>query len=215
MRFVHRLRNWRNPHNRTALHLAELSRRYGFSIGAHSYGRPKVRFPGSGCKLTIGSYCSIADRVEILLGGNHRTDWVTTYPFAAFPEVWRGEARDDFHSGRGGVTIGSDVWIGSGAMILSGVTIGHGAVLAARAVITRDVPPYAIVGGNPAKLIRYRFDEAKITRLLECAWWELPEAAIVSLVPLLQNENIDGLIEAVTALRAQSRPLATCRALGP
>jgi acetyltransferase-like isoleucine patch superfamily enzyme len=203
MRFVRRLRNWRNPHNRTALHLAELSRRYGFEIGAHSYGRPKVRFPGSGCKLTIGSYCSIGDNVEILLGGDHRTDWATTYPFAAFPEVWTGAERDGFQVSRGGVAIGSDVWLGSGVLIMSGVTIGHGAVVAARAVVPRDVPPYAIVGGNPAKVIRYRFEEAQIAGLLDSAWWELPEPDIARLAPLLQSTEIDDLVAAVRRVKAR------------
>jgi acetyltransferase-like isoleucine patch superfamily enzyme len=199
MKLVARLRNWRNPHNRTALHLASLVRRYGFEIGAHSYGRPKVRFPDSGCSLTIGRFCSIADKVEILLGGNHRTDWVSTYPFGAFPEIWPG-AGQDFHASRGAVVIGSDVWLGSGAMILSGVTIGHGAVVAAQAVVTRDVPPYAIVGGNPAKIIRKRFDDERIAALLETAWWDLPEDRVARLVPLLQSGRIE---DAVAAMRGE------------
>src|SRR5918911_1545527 len=174
MTLLHRVKNWRNPHNQTRLHLAPLARRYGFEIGEHSYGRPKVRFPESGRKLVIGRYCSIADRVEILLGGNHRTDWVSTYPFAAFPAVWpKAGGGDDHHASGGDVTIGHDVWLGSGAMILSGVTVGHGAVVAARAVVTKDVPPYAIAGGNPARVIRARFDPDTIAALLEAAWWDL------------------------------------------
>ena len=125
--WLRRLRNWRNPHNETRVHLAALARRYRFDIGAHSYGRPKVRFPESGRKLTIGRYCSIADKVEILLGGDHRLDWVSTFPFAAFPEVWPSAEDGGYHASRGDVTIGHDVWLGSGVMILSGVTIGHGA----------------------------------------------------------------------------------------
>src|SRR3954462_3397346 len=204
MTLLHRLKNWRNPHNQTRLHLAAMARRYGFEIGAHSYGRPKVRFPESGRKLTIGRYCSIADKVEILLGGDHRLDWVSTFPFAAFPDVWPSAKDGGYHASRGDVTIGHDVWLGSGAMILSGVTIGHGAAVAARAVVTKDVPPYAIVGGNPARVSRARFDAATVARLVAAAWWELPDAAVATLVPLLQSEIVEPLIEAVTALRAQS-----------
>ncbi|MGL5116178.1 MAG: antibiotic acetyltransferase, partial [Beijerinckiaceae bacterium] len=122
MNLRHRLKNWSNPHNLTQLHLAKLAARYGFDIGDHSYGRPKVRFPESGAKLRIGRYCSIADQVEIMLGGNHRTDFVSTYPFGAMTGVWPEAAgRDDFHASGGDVTIGHDVWLGSGCMILSGV----------------------------------------------------------------------------------------------
>ena len=199
---LRRLKAWRNPHNQTAVHLARLSDRYGFEIGAYSYGRPKVRFPESGRKLTIGRYCSIADRVEILLGGNHRTDWVTTYPFPALPELWPSATRAEYHASGGDVTVGHDVWLGSGCMILSGVTVGHGAVVAAHAVVTRHVPPYAIVGGNPARVIRHRFEPETVAALLEIAWWDLERAEVERLIPLLQSARVDELIAAVRASRA-------------
>lgn len=205
MKLLHRLKNWKNPHNQTRLHLARLRERYGYEIGEFSYGRPKVRFPEAGTKLTIGRYCSIADKVEILLGGNHRTDWGTTYPFSALPDLWpSAPTTEDYHTSRGDVTIGHDVWLGSGAIILSGITIGHGAVVAAHAVVTKDVPPYAIVGGNPAKVIRKRFDDATIEALLEAQWWDLPHEKIATLIPLLQSDRLRELIAAVRVLRAQS-----------
>lgn len=205
MSLRHRLKNWRNPHNQTRLHLARVASRYGYDIGEFSYGRPKVRFPESGKKLTIGRYCSIADKVEILLGGNHRTDWATTYPFSALKGLWpSAPATEDYHTSRGDVVIGHDVWLGSGVTILSGITVGHGAVVAAQAVVTKDVPPYAIVGGNPAKVIRYRFDEATIAALLEIRWWDLPQEKVATLIPLLQSDRVRELIAAVKVLRAQS-----------
>ena len=200
---LHRLRKGRNPHNETRLHLARMVKDHGFSIGAYSYGRPKVRFLESGRRLTIGRFCSIADRVDILLGGGHRVDWVSTYPFAAMDGLWPGvEAPGDYHVSRGDVVIGSDVWLGSGCMILSGVTIGHGAVVAARAVVSRDVPPYAVVGGVPARIVRYRFDPPTVAGLLETAWWDLDPAAVGRLVPLLQSGRTDELIAAARAARA-------------
>jgi acetyltransferase-like isoleucine patch superfamily enzyme len=197
-----RLRNWRNPHNETRLHLARLARRYGFEIGAFSYGRPKVRFPWSRARLSIGRYCSIAERVEIFLGGDHRPDWISTYPFSGMRDLWPDAPETaDFQTTRGDVVIGHDVWIGSGAVILSGVAIGHGAVVAARAVVTRDVPPYGIVAGNPARLIRLRFAEEIVDRLLEAAWWDLPPAAVSALIPLLQSDRIEEFIDAARRLR--------------
>ncbi|GJD92231.1 MULTISPECIES: CatB-related O-acetyltransferase [Methylobacterium] len=199
---MHRLRSGRNPNNETRIHLAKLVRRHGFSIGAYSYGRPKVRFPESGRRLTIGRYCSIADKVEILLGGGHRLDWATTYPFAAmeglFPDA---EAPEDYHVARGDVTIGHDVWLGSGCLILPGVTIGHGAVVAARAVVTRDVPPYAVAAGNPARAVRTRFEADTVAALLEAAWWDLPHATVSRLVPLLSSDRIDDLLAALAVAR--------------
>lgn len=203
MPLLHRLRNGRNPNNETRIHLARLAKTHGFSIGAYSYGRPKVRFPESGRMLTIGRFCSIADRVEILLGGGHRLDWASTYPFAAMAGLWPGVgAPADYHASRGDVTIGSDVWLGSGCLILSGVTIGHGAVVGAHAVVSRDVPPYGMVAGNPARLLRHRFAPDRVADLVETAWWDLPHAEIAALVPLLQSGRIPELVAAVRALRA-------------
>ncbi|TXN80861.1 CatB-related O-acetyltransferase [Methylobacterium sp. WL8] len=198
---MHRLRSGRNPNNETRIHLEKLVRAYGFSIGAYSYGLPKVRFAESGRRLTIGRYCSIADKVEILLGGDHRLDWASTYPFAAMRGLWPGaDAPADYHASRGDVSIGHDVWLGSGCMILSGVTVGHGAVVAARAVVARDVPPYAVVAGNPARVVRTRFDEATVAALVACAWWDLPHATVARLVPLLQSGRIPELVEAARAV---------------
>lgn len=200
------LRRRLNPHNLTRLHLAHLAEKHGFEIGDCSYGAPKVRFAGMGASLRIGKYCSIADRVDIFLGGNHRTDFVTTYPFTALPGLWpEGAGLTDFATTRGDVVIGHDVWIGSGASLLSGVTIGNGAVIAARAVVTRDVPAFALVGGNPAKVIRYRFSPETIERLQEIAWWDLPEQSVRKLVRVLQSDRIEAAIEAVRMERERLR----------
>lgn len=194
------LRKAVNPHNLTQVHLAHLvARRPGqFSIGDFTYGRPKVRFAESGAGLTIGRYGSIADGVEVLLGGNHRTDWVTTYPFPALPGLWpEAGLGQDFAGTRGPVSIGHDVWIGSQAMILSGVSIGDGAVIAARSVVTRDVAPYAIVAGNPGRVIRSRFDEATVAALLASAWWNRPRAEIANLLPLLMAGDVAAFLKAL------------------
>lgn len=125
--------------------------------------------------LTIGSYTSIAPDVRIFLGDEHRTDWISTYPFDGQPKT------------KGNVTIGNDVWIGYGATIMSGVTICDGAVIAARSHVVKSVKPYEVVGGNPARHIKFRFDEETIRLLLEFKWWDLPEREINTLIPLLTN----------------------------
>ncbi|MFM9975809.1 MAG: CatB-related O-acetyltransferase [Beijerinckiaceae bacterium] len=198
MNLLHRIKNWSNPHDLTRIHLKHMAAKYGFDIGEFTYGLPSVRFPGCGARLSIGRYGSIADKVEIMLGGNHDAGLISTYPFGALPDLWP-EARDHPYRSitNGDVVIGHDVWIGTGAIIMSGVTIGHGAVLAARAVITKDVDAYAIVGGNPAKTIRYRFDPTTISKLLASRWWDLPRETILPLVPLLQSNDIDGFLLAI------------------
>jgi acetyltransferase-like isoleucine patch superfamily enzyme len=148
--------------------LKENSRFKKFEIGEYSYGTPRVLEFATKKTLKIGKFCSIATGVVIVLGGNHRTDWVTTYPFSeTFPE---GKHFKNGEQSRGDVVIGNDVWLSTDAMILSGVTIGDGAVVAARSVVRSDVPPYAIVGGVPARIVRYRFNEEKIAALLRVRW---------------------------------------------
>jgi acetyltransferase-like isoleucine patch superfamily enzyme len=191
------LRRHVNPDNQTRLHLARLiARRPGqIAVGAYTYGRPKVRFPESGVRLRIGRYGSIADGVEIMLGGNHRLDWATTYPFPALPRLWPEAAGiGGSDTSRGDVIIGHDVWLGSQCMVMSGVTIGHGAVVAARAVVTRDVPAYAIVAGNPARVIRMRFEDAQITALLATRWWELARDEVAGLLPLLMSGQVEDVV---------------------
>lgn len=171
-----------------------------FEIGEYTYGLPKIHFDTAHPRmLRIGRFCSIAPEVEIFLGMNHRLDWGTTYPFSSpVPQV-RGlwpEAADieGFPSSRGDVNIGHDVWIGLGATILSGVTIGDGAAVGAKAVVAADVPPYAVVAGNPAGVVRMRFDEATVEKMLALQWWYWPVEKIRRAIPLLCSNRIDELV---------------------
>lgn len=168
-----------------------------FSIGDYTYGEPRVLCFEDETRLHIGRYCSISDGVTILLGGNHRLDWTTTYPFPAFPEQWPEAAALQGHpASRGDVVIGSDVWIGFGATILSGVTIGDGAVIGAGAMVSRDVAPYAVAAGNPAREVRKRFSEDTISRLLALQWWDWPEDRVRKHLPLLCSGDIAALLAA-------------------
>ncbi len=166
-----------------------------YDIGVGSYGKPQILSWGENATLKMGNYCSIALDVQILLGGEHDMERVTTYPFDTLEQY-----SPNFHTSpksKGDIVIGSDVWICRGAMILSGVTIGDGAVIAARAVVTHDVPVYGVVAGNPAKLIKYRFDEPIRTRLMEIKWWDWSEARINKTVPYLVDDQINKFLEAV------------------
>jgi chloramphenicol O-acetyltransferase type B len=162
-----------------------------YIIGNHTYGEPDIHQFDQITRLVIGKFCSISDQVTILLGGNHRSDWVTTYPFSAFTETWPEAATIKGHpASKGDIIIGHDVWIGYGATILSGVTIGSGAIIGARAVISRDVAPYAVMAGNPAQEIKKRFDDTTIVRLLQLAWWNWPEEKIRINLPFLCSNQI-------------------------
>lgn len=155
-------------------------------------------YPINRDKLIIGKFCSIACGAKFLFtSANHTLASLSTYPFPIFFEEWGlppGEITTAWDN-RGDITIGSDVWIGYEAVILSGVTIGHGAVVGARALVTRDVPPYTIVGGVPAKAIRRRFDQGTIDRLLESRWWDWPKETIARHLPDLRAGRIEGLLE--------------------
>jgi acetyltransferase-like isoleucine patch superfamily enzyme len=167
-------------------------------IGDYTYGRPNVQsFEGEGTRLKIGKFCSIAGEVTILLGGNHHAEWVTTYPFFAYADEWP-EAKDiGSHprtKSRGDVIVGNDVWIGYGATIMSGVTIGDGAIIGARALVTRDVEPYSIVAGNPARLVRKRFDEKTIQKLMEIRWWDWPIDKIKANMEVILSADIPKML---------------------
>ena len=167
-----------------------MQRRFpGHVIGRHSYGTPEVHGWGEGAQLHMGNFCSVAEGVQIFLGGEHRVDWVTTFPFSVLWPQAQGIAGHP--RTKGDVRIGNDVWIGTEAMIMSGVTIGDGAVIGARAVVSKDVPPYAIVAGNPAQVLRSRFNEATVARLLKMQWWSWDDSRIAELLPLMLSGDID------------------------
>lgn len=167
-------------------------------IGEYTYGNPQVFYWGENAKLVIGNFCSIAENVKIFLGGEHRTDWITTYPFSAleFNKIWPEAANIKGHpKTKGDVIIGNDVWIGYSAIILSGVTIGDGAVIGAGSVVTKNVPPYTIVAGNPARPIRKRFPQKVINKLLKIKWWFWPIKKIKKHIPLLCSNNIKEILK--------------------
>lgn len=133
----------------------------------------KYHFDFIGDKLIIGKFCMIASGVTFIMNGaNHKMDCITAYPFYIFGEDWaKATPSPDELPQKGDTVVGNDVWIGAEATIMPGVNIGDGAIIATKSVVTKDVPPYSIVGGNPAKVIKLRFSEAKIKELLEMQWW--------------------------------------------
>ena len=166
-------------------------------IGRFTYGLEglTVREWGEGASLTIGAFCSIAEGAQIFLGGNHRADWITTYPFGHIHQELLGANATAGHPATNGpVVIGNCVWVGSNATIMSGVSISDGAIIAANATVTKDVGPYEIVGGNPAKLIRKRFDDLIIEKLLELKWWNLATEQVREISSILCSPpDIEGL----------------------
>lgn len=169
-----------------------------FSIGKHTYGKPDIRSYGDNTRLSIGKFCSISSQVTIILGGNHRIDWATTYPFPALASLWPEAGNISGHPGtKGDLIIGHDVWIGHGATILSGLTIGSGAVIGACSVVHQDIPPYGIVAGNPAGLLRSRFDRKTCDALLELCWWDWPEEKIRKNVALICSDRIHELLKVI------------------
>lgn len=162
-------------------------------MGRWSYGQPRVHvYEGDTGRVAVGAFCSIAREVEFMVGGNHRSDWVTTWPMK---EVFGGAPTGDTLWSKGDIVVGNDVWIGHGAKILSGVTVGHGAVVAAYAVVTRDVRPYAVVAGSPAREVRRRFDDQVVESLLQIAWWEWPDETLSQRWPEMCSADVKAFID--------------------
>ena len=170
----------------------------------HSFGDPTrfedervlYHFPELGDKLIIGRYCALAHGATFLMNGaNHQLSGISTYPFWKFGGTWEEVATPapSELSFRGDTVIGHDVWIGYEALIMPGVTIGNGAIIAARAVVTSDVPPYTIVGGNSARVIKQRFSDEQITALERIAWWDWPAERVTQHLPLITAGDVAAL----------------------
>jgi acetyltransferase-like isoleucine patch superfamily enzyme len=174
-------------------------------VGAFTYfnGPAEIIELNEGSQVYVGKYCSIAKGLKLILGNYHRADWVSTFPFHqvhpdSFPSVSGATGHPKTN---GDIVIGNDVWIGDSATIMSGVTVGDGAVIAANSHVVRNVEPYSIVGGNPAKQIKFRFSPRQIEDLLELRWWDMSIAEVDSLTPLLMSDDVDSLIRKARALR--------------
>lgn len=167
-------RKWRkrNKHNETAPNnIFDINK---VSVGKYTYGRLEVLMFNNENSLKIGSYCSIAPKTVFLLSADHYTDHISSFPYKV--KVTKNLDREGIS--KGDIVVADDVWIGCGTTVLSGVHIGQGAVIAAGSVVTKDVPPYAIVGGVPTKVIKYRFSPEMITELLKVDYSQLTEEMI-------------------------------------
>ncbi len=178
---------------RPPFYLSQDKRYSQYDIGDYTYGKPTVLSWGEDANLKIGRFCSIASDVKIFMGGGHRTDWVTTYPFSDVFEKAKGFTGHPVS--KGDVVIGHDVWIATDVIVLSGAQVDNGAVLSTRSIITSAVPPYAIVAGNPARIVRYRFDDKTIAALLDIEWWYWPINEIEAAWHLLLSSDIRKFIE--------------------
>lgn len=163
------------------------------TIGRHSYPRrPDVLHWDYSTRLVVGAFCSMAECLFVL-GGNHRTDWITTFPIRGqfgLPGAWH----DGHPATKGDIVVGNDVWIGHRAMIMSGARLGDGVAVGAGAVVAGKVPAYAIVAGNPARVVRYRFAPAQIEALQRIRWWEWSDQQIEDRVADLCDADVDRFI---------------------
>jgi acetyltransferase-like isoleucine patch superfamily enzyme len=174
--------------------------------GDFTYGHDSIEVMswGEDAELVIGRYCSISQNVRIFLGGNHRSDWTSTYPFGHVNQNVLGEVKFPGHpTTNGDVIIGHDVWIGFGVTIMSGVTIGSGAIIAANSHVVTNVSEYEIWGGNPAQLIKRRFEPDLIEKLLEISWWDYSVEKVLSIQTYLSSPlSMSSLLEIEKILKS-------------
>lgn len=190
--------------------LRRLQRKGRVVYGTGTYGVPTIHdFPHSTTRLMVGNYCSIGG--HYLLGGQHSIEQVTTYPMRINYGL-PGAGEDGVPVPRGDIRVGSDVWTTYGTWIQAGVEIGDGAVVGTGAVVTKDIPPFAIVGGIPARVIAYRHTEEQREALLEIRWWDWPEQEVLEAVPYLASSDVDAFIEWARGGRAE-QPYSTAEPL--
>ena len=167
----------------------------------YTYGHNQISIVTNtpGAKVKLGKFCSVAIDVKVFLGGNHRSDWITTFPFGhTSTDSFNVSAVEGHAKGNGDIIIGNDVWLARDCTLMSGITIGDGAVVAAYSHVTKDVPPYTMVGGNPARTIKLRFEQRIVDALMELKWWDLNNDVIKSIIPTLCSEpNYDVLQELI------------------
>lgn len=157
-------------------------------------------YPAFGDQLIVGKFCAIAAGTKFIMGpANHRISSVTTYPFHVFGGVWAENTPPhlDQLPRKGDIVVGNDVWIGRESVILPGVHIGDGAIIAARSVVAKDVPPYTVAGGNPVRVLKQRFPEDLVRLLLAWRWWDLPPEELAEAVPLLCDPDLDAVRSAI------------------
>ncbi len=156
----------------------------------------KYHFDFNGDKLIIGKFCMIASGVSFIMNGaNHLTDSISSYPFAIFGHDWENAMDGKTYPTKGDTIIGNDVWIGHNVTIMPGIQIGDGVIVATNSTVTKNVEPYSIMGGNPAKLIKKRFSEQQIKWLLDTQWWNWDIEKITKNVQNLTGKNIETLMK--------------------
>ena len=204
-----RSRVYPRPHDGQTVYLKDVITGPNIEVGEYTIYNDFVRdprdfeknnvlyhYPVNGDRLVIGRFCSIACGVKFMFtSGNHSMQSLANYTFPIFFDEWGLDAKDicDAWDNKGDTVIGNDVWIGYEAVIMPGVKIGDGAVIGTRAVVTKDVPPYTIVGGVPAKPIRRRFDDATVEKLEALRWWDWDEGRLKRALPAIQAGDIAAL----------------------
>jgi acetyltransferase-like isoleucine patch superfamily enzyme len=165
-------------------------------VGNHTYGTSNLiidTYKGSEVQVEIGKYCSLGPKIRIITGGIHPTNWVSTYPFRSMFNL-PGKFSDGMPYSNGNIKIGNDVWIGTDVIILSGVTIGDGVVISTGSIVTKDIPPYGIVAGIPATILKFRFEDETINKLLEIKWWNWTEEKILINISRLSSPDLKDFI---------------------
>lgn len=159
-------------------------------------------FPDTGDRLVIGRYCAIARGVKFIMNGaNHLLSGFSTYPFPVFGHGWeRAMPKAALWTDKGPTVVGNDVWLGFEALVMPGVRIGDGAIVASRAVVAADVPPYAVVAGNPARIVKRRFSAAVVARLQAIAWWNWPAATVGGNLEAIMGADLDALERVAASL---------------